>query len=316
MNKLYPAIKPFTTHKLEVEEPHVLYIEECGDPEGLPVLFLHGGPGAGCDASHRQFFDPEVYRIILFDQRGSGRSRPHAMLDGNNTQALIDDIERIREYLGIDKWVIFGGSWGSTLALVYAQSYPENVLGMILRGIFLCRQQDIDWFYQEGASHIFPDYWQDYLQPIAQEERGNMIQAYYRRLAGDDELARMAAAKAWSRWEARCANLRYNAQLVAHMGDPHTALSMARIECHYFINDSFLEPDQILNNINIIRHIPTTIVHGRYDMVCPVDQAFALHKAFPEASLSIIPDAGHSAFETGIVDALVGATHSFADALA
>jgi len=316
MNKLYPAIKPYAKHKLEVENPHVLYVEESGNLDGLPILFLHGGPGAGCDTSHRQFFDPEVYRIVLFDQRGCGRSRPHAKLEGNNTHALIDDIERIREYLNIDRWVVFGGSWGSTLGLLYAQRHPEMVLGLILRGIFLCRKRDIDWFYQEGASNVFPDYWQEYIKPIAKEERNDMVQAYYKRLAGNDELARMGAAKAWSRWEACCATMNQDGQLLSHLSDPHTALSMARIECHYFINDSFIEPNQILSNIDAIRHIPTTIIHGRYDMVCPVEQAYALHKVWPEASLNIIGNAGHSAFEKGIVDALVSATRSLGYALA
>lgn len=315
LKRLFPAIKTYATHKLEVTSPHVLYLEECGNPEGVPVLFLHGGPGAGCDASHRQFFDPELFRIILFDQRGSGRSRPHAMLEENHTQALINDIESIRDYLKVEQWVVFGGSWGSTLALLYAQAHPEKVAGLILRGIFLCRQRDIDWFYQEGASHIFPDYWQEYIQPVPPQERGNMVQAYYKRLAGDDELARLAAARAWSRWEARCATLKQNSGLLAHMSDAHTALSIARIECHYFINHSFIEPDQILSSIDIIRHIPTTIIHGRYDMVCPVEQAFALHQAWPEASLKIIADAGHSAFEPGIVDALVTATSAIGHVL-
>jgi len=315
MNKLFPAIKPYATHKLEVETPHVLHLEECGNPDGLPVLFLHGGPGAGCDVSQRQFFDPEIYRIILFDQRGSGRSRPHAILDGNHTQALIADIERLREFLDIEQWIVFGGSWGSTLGLLYAQAYPAVVLGMILRGIFLCRQMDIDWFYQDGASHVFPDYWQEYIQPVPKEERVNMVQAYYKRLVGSDELARMAAAKAWSRWEARCATLKPSSQLLAHMSDAYTALSMARIECHYFINHAFIEPGQILSNIDVIRHIPTTIIHGRYDMVCPVEQAYTLHQSWPEASLKIIPDAGHSAFEPGIVDALVSATNAIGHAL-
>jgi len=316
MRKLYPAIKPYVKHSLAVDKPHVLYVEECGNPSGIPVVFLHGGPGAGCDPSHRRFFDPDIYRIILFDQRGCGRSRPHATLDGNNTQALIADIEQIREHLDIDKWVVFGGSWGSTLGLLYAQAHVERVSGLILRGIFLCRPADIHWFYQDGASHVFPDYWQEFIEPIPLDERDNLLQAFYQRLSGDDELARMAAAKAWSKWEAHCASLRPSADLVSHLSAPHTALSMARIECHYFMHDAFMQPDQILDNIDRIRHIPVMIVHGRYDMVCPVEQAFALQQAWPEAALTIVADAGHSAFEPGIVDALISATHSLGTTLA
>jgi len=315
MLRLYPAIKPYVKHHLDVDHPHTLYIEECGNPSGVPVIFLHGGPGAGCDPSHRQFFDPDVYRIILFDQRGSGLSSPHARLEGNTTADLIEDIEKIRKLLDIEQWVVFGGSWGSTLALLYAQAWPERVSGLILRGIFLCREQDVQWFYQDGASHIFPDYWKDFIQPIPRAERGDMIKAYHKRLTGDDELARMAAAKAWSVWEARCASLRLSKSLVNNLGDPHTALSMARIECHYFINNSFIEPDQILSDIDQIRHIPTVIVHGRYDIVCPVQQAFDLHDVFPEAALKIIADAGHSAFEPGTIDALVSATRSLGQSL-
>jgi len=315
MKKLYPAIKPYVKHSIAVEKPHVLYVEECGNPSGIPVVFLHGGPGAGCSPSHRCFFDPDVYRIVLFDQRGCGLSKPHAELKGNNTSALIADIEYIRDYLGIENWVVFGGSWGSTLALLYAEAYPERVSGLILRGIFLCRTKDVQWFYQEGASRIFPDYWQDFIDPIAEKQRGDFVQAYYQRLSGDDELARMAAAKAWSKWEARCASLRLSGDLVSHLADPHTALSMARIECHYFAHDSFIEPNQILDNIDNIRHIPTIIIHGRYDVVCPVDQAFELKRAWPEAALQVVPDAGHSAFEPGIIDALITATQSLGASL-
>lgn len=315
MKKLYPAIKPYVKHSIAVEKPHVLYVEECGNPSGIPVVFLHGGPGAGCSPTHRCFFDPDVYRIVLFDQRGCGLSKPHAELEGNNTAALVADIEYIRDYLGIENWVVFGGSWGSTLALLYAQAHPERVIGLILRGIFLCRTKDVQWFYQDGASRIFPDYWQDFIEPIAVKERSNFVQAYYQRLSGDDELARMAAAKAWSKWEARCASLRLSGNLVTHFADPHTALSMARIECHYFVHDSFIEPNQILEHIDNIRHIPTMIVHGRYDVVCPVDQAFELKRAWPEAALQVVPDAGHSAFEPGIIDALISATQSLGASL-
>jgi proline iminopeptidase len=312
MNRLFPPIEPFRTHSLTVGQGHRLYVEECGRPDGLPVVFLHGGPGAGCETYHRRFFNPDVYRIILFDQRGCGRSLPHAELTGNNTQALMKDMETIRAMLDIDRWIVFGGSWGSTLALVYAETHPLRVLGLILRGIFLCRSRDIDWFYQDGASCLLPDYWQDYLQPIPVVERDHMVEAYYRRLTGDDELARMAAAKAWSSWEGRASTLLPKASVTGHFDNPYTALSLARIECHYFMHDSFLEPDQILRDAGRLHGIPGVIVHGRYDVVCPVEQAWLLHELWPQSRLQIIPDAGHSATEEGIVDALVTATGQFA----
>lgn len=308
MLQLYPEIKPYVAHTVNVDPPHVLHVEECGNPDGVPVVFVHGGPGAGCEEYHRRFFDPQVYRIVLFDQRGCGRSTPHASLENNTTPALVADMETIRTQLGIEKWVVFGGSWGSTLGLVYAETYPERVLGLVLRGIFLCRKQDIDWFYQDGCHRVFPDYWSYFLRPIPEEERGNMLDAYHKRLIGDDEVARMAAAKAWSIWEGRCATLVPRQSVVDHFASPHTALSLARIECHYFVNDSFMSQDQILRNADRLADIPGVIVHGRYDMVCPVDQAWALHQAWPQAELKIIPDAGHSATEPGIVDALVKAT--------
>jgi proline iminopeptidase len=312
----YPAIKPYVTHSLAVSELHTLYVEECGSPEGLPVLFIHGGPGAGCEHWHRRFFDPEVYRIVLFDQRGCGRSTPHAELRDNTTPDLVADIERIRAHLGIERWVVFGGSWGSTLALLYAEAHPERVRGLILRGIFLCRPEEIRWFYQEGASWLFPDYWEEYLRPIPEEERHDLVAAYYRRLTGDDEIARMAAAKAWSRWEGRTSNLLPRKEVVDHFSEPYTALSLARIECHYFMNDSFLEPDQILRDAHRLADIPGVIVHGRYDAVCPVKNAWQLHQAWSRAELRIIPDAGHSALEPGIVDALVRATVDLSKRLA
>lgn len=316
MRSLYPDIQPFVKHSIAVDAVHTLYIEECGNPQGLPVVFLHGGPGAGCEPFHRRFFDPQRYRIVLFDQRGCGRSTPHAELAGNDTQALVADIELIRLQLGIERWVVFGGSWGSTLALVYAQCHPQRVLGLVLRGIFLCRPSDIHWFYQEGANHVFPDYWEDYLRPIPEPERATMVPAYYRRLTGDDEVARMAAAKAWSLWEGRTATLQPSPSVVDHFNAPHTALSLARIECHYFMHNSFLEPDQIIRDAPRLEAIPGIIAHGRYDMVCPIDQAFALHHAWPQAELRVIAAAGHSASEQGIVDALVSATDSFAVRLA
>jgi proline iminopeptidase len=308
MRQLFNAIEPYASHTLPVSDVHRLHVEECGRPDGLPVVFVHGGPGAGCEPWHRQFFDPDVYRIILFDQRGCGRSVPHADLTGNNTAALVADMEAIRNLLGIERWVVFGGSWGSTLGLVYAETHPERVLGLILRGIFLCRPRDIHWFYQEGASYLLPERWEEYLAPVPEEERTDLVGAYYRRLTGSDEISRMAAAKAWSLWEAHASNLLPKPAVVNHFGNPHTALSLARIECHYFMHDSFLEPDQILKHAGRLAGIPGVIVHGRYDVVCPAEQAWALHRAWPEAHLHMIPDAGHSALEPGIVDALVTAT--------
>lgn len=311
MLELFPPIEPYRTHEIPVSDGHTLYAEECGNPQGLPVVFVHGGPGAGCERYHRQFFNPDVYRIVLFDQRGCGRSRPHAGLEGNTTQALVDDMEILRNRLAIDRWVVFGGSWGSTLGLVYAQTHPAHVLGLILRGIFLCRPRDISWFYQDGASFVLPDYWEDYRDVIAPEDRGDMVSAYYRRLTGADEVAMMAAAKAWSLWEGRASTLLPKTAVVDHFANPSTALSLARIECHYFMHDSFLQEDQILRNAGRLRDIPGVIVHGRYDVVCPLEQAWALHAAWPEARLHVIPDAGHSATEPGIVDALVRATGEF-----
>ncbi len=316
MRTLYPEIQTNHELSLEVGEGHRIYVEESGNPSGIPVLFVHGGPGGGCAPTHRRFFNPEKYRIILFDQRGCGRSTPHASLTQNTTQALVSDMEKIREHLGIDQWLLFGGSWGSTLSLVYAQSHPERVCGLILRGIFLCRERDIRWFYQDGASFVFPDFWQDYLEPIPAPERDDLLTAYYSRLTSDNELVRMAAAKAWSVWEGRCSTLDPNPEIVDHFADPHFALAMARIEAHYFINSAFMQPNQILENADKLKDIPITIVHGRYDMVCPIEQAFSLQQVAPHAELHIVRDAGHSAFEPGISDNLVRATDQFATSLA
>ena len=315
MQTFYPEIKPYQRHQIAVEPPHELYVDESGNPEGIPVLFVHGGPGAGCGKYDRRYFDPEVYRIILFDQRGAGRSKPHASLENNTTAKLVEDMEVIRQTLGIDKWVLFGGSWGSTLSLVYAQTHPERVLGLILRGIFLCRPQDLHWFYQDGASHVFPDYWEDFVHPIPEGERGDMIGAYYRYLIGDNEIQQMATAKAWSLWEGRCSTLKPSQEVVDSFSDPHRALSLARIEAHYFVNNTFLEDNQILNNAGRLEGIPGVIVHGRYDMVCPVDNAFALKEHWPDAELQIIREAGHSAREPGTVDALIRATDALAKKL-
>ncbi len=313
MDGLYPEIKPYATHQLRVDAIHTLYIEESGEPEGIPILFLHGGPGAGCEPFHRRFFDPNKYRIIMFDQRGCGRSAPHAELEKNDTASLISDIEKIRELFGIDRWFVFGGSWGSTLALAYSEACPYQILGLILRGIFLCRRREIEWFYQEGANRIFPDYWQDYISVIPEIERDDILHAYYQRLTGKDELARMAAAKAWALWEARTASLLPAKELIDHFSDPHVALSLARIENHYFVNDSFLEPNQLLGNADKLSDIPGIIIQGRYDLICPMESAWELHQAWPMSKLQIIDDAGHSAFEPGICRALVQATDYFAE---
>ena len=315
MHILYPEIQPYQKHRVSVSERHTLYIEESGNATGIPVLFIHGGPGGGSDAKSRRFFDPEKFRIIVFDQRGAGKSKPHAELRENTTQHLVDDIEKIRKHLNINKWVLFGGSWGSTLSLLYAQAHPEKVLELILRGIFLCRQQDLHWFYQSGANRLFPDEWKAYQKPIPTNEQENYIKAYYQRLTSENELLRMTAAKAWSGWEGACSTLSVNKSVKEHFTQPQVALAMARIECHYFINDSFIDEDQIIKDMDKITHIPGVIVHGRYDVVCPVDNAYALKNHWIEARLHIVREAGHSAFETGNTDALIRATNETAQRL-
>jgi len=312
MLTLYPEIKPYARHQLAVDEPHVLYVDESGSPDGLPVVFIHGGPGAACDAASRRWFDPSLYRIVTFDQRGCGRSTPHACLEHNSTWDLVADIERIRQHLGIEQWVLFGGSWGSTLALAYAQTHPDRVRGLVLRGIFLCRPHEIQWFYQEGASRLFPDYWEDYVAPIPEAERGNLVEAFYQRLTGFDQIAQLHAARAWSIWEGRTATLRPNSQVVERFADPMRALSIARIECHYFTHDAFLEDNQLLRDMHRIAHIPGIIVHGRYDVICPLENAWQLHQRWPASELDIIRDAGHAAGEPGITDALIRATDQMA----
>ncbi len=312
MRKLYPELFPYRATHLAVDSIHRLYIEESGRHDGQPMLFLHGGPGGGSEAWHRQFFDPEHYRIVLFDQRGCGRSSPHAELRNNTTADLIEDIEKIRRHLDIGQWIVFGGSWGSTLALAYAQHYPEAVRGLILRGIFLCRNEEIAWFYQRGANHVFPDYWTDFLRPLPMDKRDDPLRAYHEILTGDDEVKRMAAAKAWSTWEGRTATLLPNDGVVEHFARPHIALSMARIEAHYFVNKAFLEPNQLLDRIHRLDGIPAIIVHGRYDMICPLATAWELHRAWSGSQLEIVANAGHSAGEPGIIDALVRATDAFA----
>lgn len=310
---MFPAIRPYTSELFAVGEPHALYVEQSGNPNGIPVVFLHGGPGGGCSSKHRQFFDPQRYRIVLFDQRGAGQSTPHASLDNNTTAHLISDIEAIRQHLGIEQWLVFGGSWGSSLGLAYAEAHPDQVLGLILRGIFLCRSRDVEWFYQEGASRLFPEYWQDFLAPVAESQRHDMVSAYHALLTGEDEVARMRAAEAWSLWEGRTSTLKPNAQLAQSFAAPFSALAMARIECHYFRHASFMRDNQLLKDAHRLADIPTWIVHGRYDSVCPVEQAYDLGQAMPHAHLQIIDASGHSAFEPDILAALIAATESFAD---
>ncbi|TNE78958.1 MAG: prolyl aminopeptidase [Gammaproteobacteria bacterium] len=305
MLTLYPEIEPNVVHRVSVDKPHELYVEESGNPDGIPVLVVHGGPGGGCEDYHRRFFDAERFRIILMDQRGAGRSTPLAELSGNDTAALVRDMETVRSFLGIDRWLLFGGSWGSTLSLVYAQAHPEKVLGLVLRGIFLCRPKDIQWFYQDGASRVFPDYWADFEAQIPEAERDDMVSAYYRKLTSSNELEQIQAAKAWSVWEGRCATLHPNPRVVEHFGHPHVAIALARIECHFFMHNAFLEPNQLVRDASILAEIPGIIVHGRYDMVCPLDNALALSEAWPEADVRIIRDAGHSASEPAIIDALM-----------
>lgn len=302
---LYPELKPYQRHSLKVSELHELYIDEAGNPDGIPVLFVHGGPGGGCNGSSRRFYDPALYRIVTFDQRGCGRSTPHGELSDNTTQDLIADMEAIRVHLGIDSWVLFGGSWGSTLSLLYAQHYPQRVMALVLRGIFLCRQCDFDWLYKDGANRIFPDYWEEFIKPIPQSERGDLAQAYNSRLLGDDELLRMGVAKAWSAWEGNCSKLRPSPTALAKFTKPHNALALARIETHYFVNKGFIDENYILNNMQSIKDIAGRIVHGRYDMVCPLDNALRLHQQWPNSELVIVRDAGHSASEPGTVDALI-----------
>ena len=309
MKTLYDPIEPYQHALLQVSDIHTIYYEQCGNPQGLPVVFLHGGPGGGIQPDYRRYFNPEKYRVVLFDQRGSGQSTPHACLEENTTWHLVADIERLREILGIQTWIIFGGSWGSTLALAYAQTHPERVRALALRGIFLCRPKEILWFYQEGANAIFPDLWEEYVKIIPESERGNMLEAYFRRLTSDDESVNLEAARAWSIWEGSTSKLIPDQNLIDHMGEAHTARSLARIECHYFMNNAFFKTDNyLIENVGRIRNLPAVIVQGRYDMVCPMMSAWDLHRAWPEAEYRVIKDAGHSVSEPGIVDALVDTT--------
>jgi len=312
MLSLFPDIQPYAQHTIEVGSGHKIYVEESGSADGIPVLFVHGGPGAGTQSWNRCFFDPGVYRIILFDQRGCGRSTPHCGLENNSTQDLVNDIEVIRKQLAIDKWVLFGGSWGSTLSLVYAQAHSEQVLTLILRGIFLCRSEEIHWFYQQGADKVFPDYWQDFIKSLNKQQQKNILASYYQLLHDRNEVKQLSAARSWSHWEAACSTLQPSQSLRSHFNDAHTALSLAKIESHYFMNNSFLEENQILSQMDKLKGVPGIIVQGRYDMVCPMKSALELHQSWPESRLEIVVSAGHSAKEANITDALIRATNEVA----
>ena len=310
---LYPDIQPYRSGYLPVSGGHRLHFEESGNPHGKPVVFLHGGPGGGTEPRMRRYFDPARYRIVLLDQRGCGRSTPFASLENNTTWHLVEDLEVLRRHLGIERWQVFGGSWGSTLALAYAETHPERVSELVLRGIFLLTRAEIRWFYQEGTSWIFPDFWQEYLEHIPVEERGDLLRAYYARLTSHDPAVQRAAAKLWSTWEGRTSRLIPDPDLVARMGGDDFSYAFARIEAHYFMHDAWLDAGRgLLENVGRIRNIPGVIVHGRYDVVCPVKNAWDLHAAWPESELFIVPDAGHSASEPGIIHQLVSATDRYA----
>jgi proline iminopeptidase len=310
---LYPEVQPYRTGRLRVTGPHELYFEESGNPRGKPVVFLHGGPGGGTEGKMRRYFDPERYRIVLFDQRGCGKSTPFASLEENTTWHSVNDIEALRRELGIERWQVFGGSWGSTLALAYAETHPERVTELVLRGIFLLRREEIRWFYQEGTSWIFPDFWREFLEHIPAAERGDLLSAYYARLTSPELSVQRAAARIWSMWEGRTSRLIPDPELIARTGGELFSLAFARIEAHYFIHDAWLTDGRgLLENIDRVRHIPGVIVQGRYDVVCPAKSAWDLHAAWPESELIIVADAGHSANEPGIIHELVRATDRFA----
>jgi proline iminopeptidase len=312
MRSLYPPIEPYEHGWLDVGDGHRVYWELCGNPEGKPAVFLHGGPGGGCSALHRQLFDPARYRVLLFDQRGCGRSVPYASIDANTTWHLVADIERLRTVLGTESWLVFGGSWGSTLALSYAQVHPERVSELVLRGIFFLRRSELHWYYQEGASWLFPEKWEGFLAPIPPEERGDLIAAYRRRLMHPDPAVQARAAHAWSLWEGETITLLPNAGFSAQFGDPHYALAFARIENHFFSNAGFLEEGQLLRDAHRLKHIPGIIIQGRYDVATPAKSAWELHKAWPESRFILVPDAGHAFNEPGILHNLIEATDSFA----
>ena len=313
MARPYPPIEPYKTQRIRVSALHELYVEESGNPQGKAIVFVHGGPGGGTEPWQRTFFNPQQYRIVLFDQRGCGKSTPHAELRENTTWDLVEDMEKIRERLGIQQWAVFGGSWGSTLGLAYAQTHPQRVSALILRGIFLLRKAEIDWFYQEGASWIYPDAWEHYVNAIPEAERGDFVAAYYKRLTSEDAQVRSAAARAWSIWEGATSKLFPSQDMIARYGGDSFADAFARIECHYFINKGFFQSDtQLLDHVDRVRGIPTVIVQGRYDVVCPIKSAWDLHRAWPEAELQIVADAGHAAGEPGILSKLIEATDRYA----
>lgn len=309
---LYPPIHATETFRLPVSGGHELHVEECGRPDGLPVITLHGGPGGGVSPALRRFFDPRRYRILLFDQRGCGRSTPHGGLENNTTADLIDDIERIRERMGVDKWLVFGGSWGATLAIAYARQHPDRCLGLVLRGVFLCTDLELNWFYRQGANMLFPDAWERLVDPLAPEERGDIVRSYYERLAEPDIIRRRPDALAWARWESALISMTGDPS--APLADPIRADALARLETHYFVHKGFLERDgALLEDVGRFSHLPGVIVQGRYDMVTPPRSAWSLARAWPRARLQMIGDAGHAAGEPGVVDALVRATDAFAD---
>ncbi len=312
MKSLYPHLEPFEVSFLEIDD-HKIYYEVSGNPNGKPAIFVHGGPGGGGSTEVRRFFNPELYKIIVFDQRGCGRSKPHASLKDNTTWHLVSDMEKIREKLGIEQWLVFGGSWGSTLSLAYAQAHPTRVSELVLRGIFMLRKKELDWFYQEGASKIFPEPWQEFLQPIEDDKRDNLMDAYREIFYGDDQEKKLEAAVAWSKWEAATSSLLISKSRVDEFQDPEFALAFAMIENHYFVNKGFFEDEnQLLENLDVIRHIPAVIVQGRYDVVCPMESAWELASKWPEAEFIVTPNSGHSAFEKENIAALVDATDKFA----
>ncbi|XP_065896541.1 probable proline iminopeptidase isoform X2 [Dysidea avara] len=315
LRERYPPIEPYQFSWLNVSQLHTIYYEQCGNPNGVPVVVLHGGPGGGCSMTDRQYFDPNLYRIILYDQRGAGRSRPQAEIKENTTWHLIEDMETLRKHLNIDQWMLFGGSWGATLSLLYAQTHPDHVLALIIRGVFAIRRSEVEWLYQSGASHIFPDYWEEFIGPIPEVERHNLVEAYYRRLTGDNEEVQMKCARAWSCWECRLLKMVPDLAMVsARVFNEQSKwpLAFAKIECHYFVHGGWLETDDhIFRRIDKIRHIPGVIVQGRYDMVCPSQTAWQLHKLWPEAELHMVLLAGHSSTELGITSKLIETTDKF-----
>ncbi|MCB1926504.1 MAG: prolyl aminopeptidase [Rhodocyclaceae bacterium] len=312
MRSLYPPIAPYDSGRLDVGDGHVIHYERAGTPGAKPAVFLHGGPGGGISPDHRRLFDPARYDVLLFDQRGCGRSTPHAGLDANTTWHLVADIERLRQRVGCERWLVFGGSWGSTLALAYAETHPQRVSELVLRGVYTVSRAELDWYYQFGVSEMYPDRWEAFVAPIPEAERSDMIAAYRQRLTGDDVAARIEAARAWSTWEGSTIKLLPDAELAAGFGEDHFALAFARIENHYFTHGAWLDDGQLLRDAHRLHGIPGTIVHGRYDMPCPLRYAWALHKAWPEAAFHLVEGAGHAYDEPGILDRLIAATDAYA----